>query len=70
MTSSEREKLWRSSELYHEIQVQASNLQLREEKAEKWKRLAGQLDISFPFNKDLEVAYENNCLNDELENVD
>jgi hypothetical protein len=69
ITSNERERLWRISELCHEIQTQASNLKIDDSKAELWKKLAGQLTISFPFNKDMESVYLNECYNN-LENVD
>lgn len=69
MTANERERLWRTSELYNEIKNQASNLQIDESKAELWKKLASQLAIIFPFNKNLDFVYRNRDF-DELESVD
>lgn len=69
MAENERERLWRISELSHEIRIQASNLQIDDTEAEMWKKLAAQMAISFPFNKDMEYVYSNECY-DILESVD
>lgn len=66
----EHEKHWRISEIYHEIYSHASNLKISEEKAKMWRKLAEQLEITFPFDGSERGGFENEDVIAELENVD
>ncbi|KAI6176053.1 hypothetical protein M3Y97_00757100 [Aphelenchoides bicaudatus] len=69
--ANERERQWRISELYHEIHQNAANMQIDEENANEWKKLAEQLAIVFPYSQETEFAdYENKHFNENLETVD